>query len=114
MHTARRGIDGKRLLPIALALPQTEVCQHRRLPVLAYVVGCLCLYGTSSYCHRFISFLLLCSFSTSHRPLPTRKEISCIGLGEESWKAEGLLLVSSSLGLLLCSTPSCYVAKKQL
>lgn len=56
-----------------LALPQTEVCQHQCLPALAYVVGYLCLYGTSSCCRRFISFLLLCSFSTSQRPLPTRK-----------------------------------------
>ena len=73
MHTARRRIIGKRLLAVALALPQTEVCQHRCLPALAYVVGYLCLYGKSSCCRRFISFLLLCSFSISQRPLPTGK-----------------------------------------
>ena len=82
MHTARRRTVGKRLLAVALALPQTEVCQCRRLPALAFVVGCLYLYSTSSCCRRFISFLLLCSLSTSHRLLPAGRGLSCIGLGE--------------------------------
>jgi hypothetical protein len=71
----------------------------------------LCFYGTSSCCRRFVSFLLFCNFSNSHRPLPTGRELSCIRLGEGFWEAERLLLMTGSLGLLQSSKLSCHVAK---